>query len=417
MIASFRTTVIALIIAFSITACGGDTKTVEVEKEVIVNTETIVEVEKVPTKISLALIAGELPLQDDNCNSYFVGTKTDVCLYGVDLQITDISQLNSDRNNVKYTTELDGNILNVNLYPASYIAEVNTYAYIGNEYVSFRNTFLLEVSEDSLHKEVHLIPYVNDSFLESRLLLKLDALLGDTSNEREWGLFDLYKNDKLYVGSNYYTTAFVYGGGTSLNFSTFTIEPKELVSITVISSTGMYLNLNADNNAYADIYLNANEETEIFLPIELYATDWYYFNISELFTETDLTFEILSMKDIDDNIVPVNQQFVSKYYEQGEIIKISNLENEQRFSFLGEGGENLQICVESESQPEYLMINTSKYTQNMSRSGTKYCFANIEHWLYTYSTIISTDNNAEVVSISATGQQTGKELTWEKSVD
>ena len=51
-------------------------------------------------------------------------TKTDVCLYGVDLQITDISQLNSDRNNVKYTTELDGNILNVNLYPASYIAEV-----------------------------------------------------------------------------------------------------------------------------------------------------------------------------------------------------------------------------------------------------------------------------------------------------
>jgi hypothetical protein len=418
MIKSFTKSLAIFIIACGLTACGDKTKTETVIEEVIINTETIVEVEKKATKVSLEIFAGELPLQDDNCDRYFIGAKEDVCLYGIDLKITDISQLNSDRNSVEYTQELDGNMLNLELYSGSYIAEVNTYIYFDDEYVSFRNTFLLKVTEDSFHKEVHLIPYVNDSFVESRnILFELDTLLGHVSNERQWELFDLYKKSNLYVGSNYYPTAFAYGGGVSFNFSTFTIESKEIVSITVKSSADMYLNLNASNNAYADIYLNANEETEIFVALELFGTDWYYFNTSELFTEEDVIFDIISMKDTEDNIISVNQQFVSKYYEKGEIIKISSLENEQRFSFLGEGGENLQICVESESQPEYIMIHDTKYTENMSRSGNKYCFTNIAHWLYSYSTIISTDNNAEVVSISATGQQTGKELTWKKSED
>lgn len=405
-----------------LTGCGKKTEEKIVVQEKIVtetvtetvtvteNKEVVVEVEKQPTKVSLELFAGEFPLQDDNCDRSYNPDMKDVCLYGVDLEIIDITQLNKDWNKIQYTSELDGNILNVELYQGNYLAEVNAYIYLDSQYIAFQGIFELPVGDTQIEKRIDLIPIVNDFVLKDRYVdnIQLDRILG----EGTWELYDLYKDDTIYVGKNFYPKSFVYGGELYLNFNTFNFEETSIDSITIKSSSNAKVNI-----GHAEVYISANEETEIFTSIKIFGTTRYHIDISEIFTEEDITFEILSIKDSQGNIIPINETYTAKYFEKGEIKNLTSLKNEQRFIALGEAIHNLQVCVESDTQPEYLIINNLQFTENITRSGNRYCFSELDVYITEYSSLIKTDNNAEVVSITATGEISGEVLIWEKSAD
>lgn len=404
----FGKTLVIIVTTLVLAACGTETKTKTVEVEKIINTETIVEVEKTPMQVSLALFAGELKITDNDCtNSVIDDTLSDLCLYGLRVTLRNI--LDIDQDTTIIDNELDGNVLNFELYDGLYIANVRGYHYINNESVHFTSSFLIPTDTKEFKQDVYLTPFVNDYIVSSD---SLDQLLSGN----QWLLSDVFNTQKLYIGQQYYQAGFVEYGSTQTSFNVFSLENIELASVTVKASHNVELEISI-NNSRVRGNISQNEEYEFFISENVFGTDWINVHLHEIYGEaTDLKLEVTSMSDSQGNVYEVNHVLDAQYFEKGKIVS-SNFENEQRFNFIGEGVELTEVCGTADTMPKVLNIDNFSVSENIVRNGETYCFTNLDFNIYSGGFTFSTDNNMVVTSIKGVGLKTQQDVTWEKSTD
>lgn len=243
-------TLVTIFATLVLAACGTETKTETVVEEVIVNTETIVEVEKNPYILTVNLTSFGLDVQDDYEVVINDGEIPDnVYLSNINVYLRKLNDNNQWGQEVRYDITLDRNTFSIDLYEKgkySLRISANHYANDGINHVSSSlSQYLITSIEDDLDINVDLLPSIYSGELVTHQL----------TGERTATMYDYLSNgDQIcYKKYNQYRWNLFYTENENryASFSLLCKTEGTLSEINLGMTDDSTFQLHSDNNVYS----------------------------------------------------------------------------------------------------------------------------------------------------------------------